>query len=359
MASFCSEGLVLSRWFSGLKEAGSEREGVLQPNFEVALMPWTPLRKGVFIALVADLFKFDLYPHFELNRSSCFRTFDEGYDTEGILKALEELTGNPPPQNIRFSIGHWEGEYKSVQLNAGIVLSVSDNRRPFLEHSKEFQPWIKQHLAKGVYLLDPADIHNWSKALADAGIDPLPKVHGLVYTAAISIGENTSDRTDIPETPSFTPLSLKKLNISGLKTNYILPPPSNIEDLFNTLKGLSLPDDQRKELKARIQRKIILFPEQITAGQVVHEKIEARGLDYSGKVRLIDEALASGHDLLELEFRGADGDKTSFLIKPTTLEKEGTNRILHGTRFPEGNDGTYKVRKLTAVRKLHISLYYP
>ena len=83
-------------------------------------------------------------------------------------------------------------------------------------------------------------------------------------------------------------------------------------NLIERLTSLSLPKEVAEEIRARIDKRIILFPEQIHAGMARQEKTEAGGLDYIGKVRLIEKAISSKKDLLEVIERTSKGSPGGF-----------------------------------------------
>jgi hypothetical protein len=110
---------------------------------------------------------------------------------------------------------------------------------------------------------------------------------------------------------------------------------------------------------ARIRKKLILFPEQVRRGMAPREKNEARGIDYSGKVRLIEQALHSGTELLEIIERTTIGDPEKRLIKPEGLDQKSTDLELIGVELPSGREHRIRVRKIALLKKLKGSLYAP
>lgn len=89
------------------------------------------------------------------------------------------------------------------------------------------------------------------------------------------------------------------------------------------------------------------------------EKNEAKGLDYTGKVRLIERALSESNALLELVERTRGGSPRRVLMKPEDLRKTGTDLLLLGRSLPEEEMVTVTVRRISLVRKLKSSLYAP
>ena len=80
---------------------------------------------------------------------------------------------------------------------------------------------------------------------------------------------------------------------------------------------------------------------------------------YSGKVRLIEQALHSGTELLEIIERTTIGDPEKRLIKPEGLDQKSTDLELVGVELPAGTEHRIRVRKIALLRKLKGSLYAP
>ena len=55
-----------------------------------------------------------------------------------------------------FSMQAWEKEYKSISLNYGVVMTVSRERLPIIEHTPGLKDFVTAEPAPGVFILDPA-----------------------------------------------------------------------------------------------------------------------------------------------------------------------------------------------------------
>ena len=127
-------------------------------------------------------------------------------------------------------------------------------------------------------------------------------------------------------------------------------------ELTSALTKRSIPPEQRRELAARIQRKLILTERQLKSGALKAEKTEAKGLDYSGKVRIIEQSLSSG-GFLEVIERTVDGSPQRRLVEPSSLRKEGNELILVGQELPNRVAVELSVSKLGLVRRLRATLF--
>ena len=336
-----------------LRAAGQTepRPVVVEPNFQLTMKPSIEFADGLAIAATAEIRRFDVYPRYEMTKRSFVRRLEQEGSAEATIELLERLGGGPLPQNVRFTMTSWEKEFRGVALYRGIVLTADPERRHLIEHSAAVRPWIRRTLAPGVYLLDENGITEWSRALTRSGIDPVPQIQEarggsiappfrrfgkpiiLSYTASRQKSDGESERADAAA--------------------------DLVDELNSQLDRLEIPADLSSELRARIAKKLILFPNQLEQSQPRAEKNEAKGLDYVGKVRLVEQALKSGSDLLEILERTSNGATRRLLVRPSDLKKSGNDLVLQAHTLPENELVQIRVRKIGLVRKLKSSLYAP
>lgn len=338
--------------------AREERNTFVEPNFLVTVTPTIDFARAIDIALTCELRRYDVYSQYEITKESFMRALEHGLSASAVEDLFVSLSGAALAQNIRFTLGSWQREIEGISLSSGVVLTADAERRHLIEHSEAMRPYLRRILAPGVYLLDPGERKEWEEALRRAGIAPLPSVravakpHDAVRTqpfraisGAPSLGlsgphdHRKSDGTDIPRQEATS----HKLR----------------DALLKELDALSLPEDQRGEIAARINKKLILYPTQL-AGLVGRiERSEAKGLDYVGKIRLIEQALASETELLEILDRRPKGESHRVLVKPVRLEHVGNDLLLSALTLPDEAQIQIKVRKMGLVRKLRGSLFAP
>ena len=116
---------------------------------------------------------------------------------------------------------------------------------------------------------------------------------------------------------------------------------------------------EHEDILARIERKLILFPGQLQRALKSKDKAEVGGLDYTGKVRLIQRALDSKRTILEIKSTALPGENNRILIKPVSVNHDGPNLILLAQTLPEENDIEIPIRKISYVKLLRSSLYAP
>jgi hypothetical protein len=331
-------------------EESEDPETVLfQPNMQVTVKPEAPLAYSIPACRSADLDRGDVYLQFQIHKGSFNRILRAGWRAEEYLQLFEN-NGSDIPANLRALFGEWEQEYLRVQLFDGIVLTVAEEVRHLVEHNREVKTWIRRTIAPGVYLFAREEYREWSRALERAGIEQLPAV-----TEAAPSGAEGAE----PE--EFTPPGLRTLLFHReSRVRGGTDPAAYEEELFRALSGLATDKETEEELQARIKRRVILFPEQLDTGLITeYGKSEAKGLDFMGKVRLIEQTMQTGREILEVIERTSFGEPRRYFISPVQLDKSGKELVLLGKTLPEKRELRLEVRKLSLVRRLKSALFYP
>ena len=321
---------------------------IVQPSFNLTVKPWISLKDGIKFASVTEIKKFDLYPDFELNRNSYTKGHDCKLHTGSIIRALEELSARPIPQNISVSIESWEEDYNRVHVYEGIVLSVNSDKRMIIEHLHNLKSYILHELAEGIYLMDSEKVKEWRVIIENAGINVpgIQKKSSVSNSTTIFHKLETLKESDILRIPETTPSPLVETS-------------SFQEELNSKLSSLKLSSDEKDGFKVRIDKKLILYPDQIQQGNIRNEKTEASGMDYIGKVRLIERALESKNELLEVTFGNPIEKLTTYLVKPVDFDKSKEDLLLNAISLPEENETQLIVRKMSKVKRLKSSLFAP
>ena len=330
-------------------EVHSEPVLVIQPNFEITVKPFINLKDSMDLATAMDLKKYDLFSHFTLTRESFLRAYDKGIKSEEIMAKMEELSGKEVPQNIRVSLKDWEEDHKKVKLYSGVVLKVSEDKQMLIDNTDFLNPYIQEVLAPGVYLLDQSQERLWMEALGELSISPLP---ALKDSIEIQSSENQSDLLfSQPEQSS----SLEQLwQVNQINEENTIN--SHILELLQKLESSGIKGDEKKEIEARIKRKLIIMESQINSGIIRPEITEAKGMNFQGKVRLIESALTNRSDRLELSHYTNAGIIT-ILVQPVELLKEDKERTLIGKVLPDDEVMKIKVSKISKVKKIRSSLF--
>jgi hypothetical protein len=128
------------------------------------------------------------------------------------------------------------------------------------------------------------------------------------------------------------------------------------ERFRSALEKLPFPKDEREELAARIERRMILCESQLTAPPALREKLEARGLDYVGKTSIAKQAIAS-KQLIEIVWSGQRGEENRAIGLPNALRKSGGETLLALKPVPSGDLILLPLGKIGLLRRVKQSLF--
>lgn len=328
--------------------AGSARNPYLlvSPTFSVTLMPGFTLKDLLPLVSCMEVRDIQIAGQFEITRKSCAAAFDQGATDETLAALFAAKSSQPVPQNVMFSIREWYRTYSSVSLYHGYVIKVDESRRALFENNEHLAALIRKILAPGVYLLDVNTMEEIGEAFERAGIDSLPAVS--------------------TPSPRREPLSLPSLRVPPADVGGSFPDLSpevvssddltrHQERLYATLDALSLAPELHDSLKSRIDRRIVLVPSQLDPESVRLEKVEARGMDFLGKVRIAEYALVSG-SLLEIALDEKDGS-TRLLGHPVSTEKRTGDVLLKIALEPDGQIEQVSLGRAVLVRRIRGSIF--
>ena len=352
--ALCRSGhLVKDDGFRIIRHGGYPESGEklrVQSNFEISAPAGFPLSREIHAACCSEIKTFDITRTYEITKQSFAAALDSGLDTAFITEALSESSAGGIPQNIKFSINAWTKEYQSISLNYGIVMTVSPDRLPLIEHNPELKDYFTAVPAPGVFILDSARENEWRKAFADAGFEMLPAVPAESGTVGV--------RSTTPEFRVYG-------NAVELWDNRFKDDSAAIiEELTERIGRLSIPAEQKQKLEARTRKKLILTDSQLTVSNKPEERGEAGGLDHRAKIRLTERALEL-ENLLEVT-TARDLELEKRLIKPLKLvkseaaspDKPPVYRI-EGIELPEETEFSIPVTRVSYLRMLKSSLFTP
>lgn len=328
---------------------------VCEPNFEMVTKPWISLDQGIYVACVADLVTYDISSRFELSQHSFARCLNFGIDPAEALTTLSQMSGQRMPENIRFSLQSWIRDLSGIRLYRGTVLLVEEDRRHLVEHAESMKPFIRKVLGPGILLLSDHNADRLPGALEQAGISPVPPVtiddsEEEEDESTHFIFESRGSRVSalVPRLEQPNGRRIRRQKATGLN-----------EEIEHRLTAAGFPGDLYDELKAKVKKKLILFPTQLRPARAKKEKTEARGFDYLGKVRLIEQCLSSREDLLEIIEPPQGDSPLRQLVRPEELEKKGGDLVLVAHSVPDEKQVRIKVRKIGLLRRVRGSLFAP
>lgn len=317
---------------------GDKKTVILQPNFDVTYKPWITLKDGFLIAIFCNLKKMDIYTEFALTKEAFIKGLTL-FKLEEFTETLVRVTGTSVPENIILTLKEWEREsLRAVHYEASVLI-LNKDKEFILKETGAIDHLIMLNPAKGIYLIKPEDYKQACDLLESVDIIPVDKNH-----------KTPTERTRLPEYTSLNPLQIDwEVKIKD-STKSIKP------DLESFIRGMSASNDEKEDLRKRVERGIIFTKEQIKSGISKTDFIEAKGINYQAKVRLIEVSLKSSNDRLEINYVN-DLKIEKVIIFPTKVEKIDDKKILHGRKLPEETDFSIDIGKISLVKRIQTTLF--
>ncbi len=316
--------------------------------FTFMIMPGLSLRNLLPLIKFLDLVKYDKVLCFEINKKTAMRSFDIGLTAQKIRETISHYSSYPIPQNLEISIDDWFGSYSSASLYKGYILKVSGENEIRIRKNPFLSSHIVETFAPGLYLLDFTDDAAVQNAINHCGLDFIGKI-----------------KTKEPDRSVFSFYSLKenKLMLSyitaedkkGVADERTLTMDQDewLDALKDKVNGMPISQDQKDGLISRIDRRVIINEEQLRPESIRFEKLEALGMDYQGKMHVIENANLE-KCLVEIT-SGEDGH--IFLGEVTSFTKfEGESEVT--LRSEDGTERTFSVSKASLVRKVSRPLLF-
>ncbi len=358
------EGYLTPRPPGGIETAARQAPSpaLVSPNFEISLPSEAPLRVHLEVAGVARLLRFDRYCRYEITRAAFLHGCHDRQSAEARIERVRAVA-QKLPQNVAATLTAWVGEYGAFRLISGIVLTTEAAQATLIDHAPVLQPYIRARLAEGVFLLDHRE-QEWRAALGQLGFEQLPPVEGGGRShrpGRFPFEEDNPSERELPWTPRLDEAGGERREEGGSALRRdeqpepemeALEPGDLAEQLAGKIDALSAGDEIKQELHRRLELKLLLYGEQLENDAARRAASEARGLDYLGKIRIIEAALSASPDLLEVLTRRPGEEPARLLLRPSSLEKGKDDVILHGTSIPGNRPVKLQVRKIALLRKL-------
>jgi hypothetical protein len=295
---------------------------------------------------------------FEITRESCLRGFERGLSAADMGELLARLSGNPVEDSLLWTLRDWEKRSAEISLYEGAVLALAPERC-YLTEAEPLASLIRRELAPGLYLLDSA--YQAEEALRKAGVDIIARRRGQPEAdwAGERRGTFPPQRGVSADYRDAKGSAMMEAMAGGAAERLPLPGDRGAESLkarFHwILNSRALSVAERKELAARVERRLVLTETQLSSSSVRGEKLEARGLDYVGKASIAKSAIGS-RSLVEVFWPAGDGrDEQRTQGIPLALEKSGGESVL----VIEGGGNTCRVPlgKISLLRRIKKSMF--
>jgi hypothetical protein len=262
---------------------------IVEESHEIRILPEADTAARAFISVVARLDRTGLVWSATLDKGAAKTAYAYGFTAGEIIAKLEEYSGAPLPQSVRFSLDAWEAEASSARVRFGVVVVLDGHLSGVLEHSPKAAGIVAEKLAEGVYLLAATDGADAERMLRSVGIE-VDLRSAPPHPDEIALGElwnlpaSAMDALPPMETLAFLPVAATlESGDAPLVTR-----------LLSALGGMKLPPADKSDLEDRIRARLILDEDQLVKPAPVIDGSVAGALDYPGKLRLIEQAMKDG-----------------------------------------------------------------
>lgn len=276
--------------------------------FSVSVMPGASLTQLLELVKFADAVQFDTVSAFTVSRSSVMRGFGLGMNAEKIISVLQKMSPYPVPQNLCVSVEEWYSSFNSAGLYKGYILRIPPESEKAVLKNPNFAPFVREIIAPGIILLDFDCDETACRIIQKAGLD---------FVSGIKSEPQKKDPAGFSEIycgGSYTDIfSAQKAS----QTSSADSASSVIEQLKEVLSSMKMSAEQKECLLERIERRVIVNPVQLRAESVRFEVLEAGGMDYTGKIHVIESAVQGG-SLLEIEL---EDSPVPLIGRPVHLNK--------------------------------------
>lgn len=317
----------------------------IDSTYTVTLMPGLKLKDLLPLTDFMIVKKSAVVTEFEITRQSVSEGFDNDINPEIIFERIEKYTYYEIPQNLKINITEWYNSYSSAQLYYGYVLKVTDNNITFAENNPNIRKYIKEKLADGIYLLNLP---------AGSEINDFISESSLEFLGNVKTSLTKSEFSTFPLLrPGHKPAVLEIKNHAAAKKTSIADADKILKNLKANLKTLEMDEHVKESLEHRISSRLILSENQLKTASVRTEILEADGMDFAGKVHLI-EAAVKDEDLMELQLPTADGKGDFFTMigKPLSISRQPGEAVMRLQVEPTGDIQNLLVSRITHLRRL-------
>lgn len=320
----------------------------IEATFSASLMPGLSLIQLLPLTSFMDIKNYGIVCQFELSRKSVSNAFDKGWNPDSIFEEIQKYTNYELPQNLKINITEWFNTYSSAVLYQGFVLKVTENNISFAENNPNIQKYVQEKLAPGIYLLNIPSDANINSFLSESGLDFMGNIKTAVNqqeSLAFPLLRAGRKFQMIEEASGTEPFYDEVSHIKAMETF--------INSLSQKLETLPLDKNQKESLKNRINNRLILSETQLSTAAIRAEILEADGMDFAGKVHLI-EAAQKEDDLLEIQLPNPDGSKgyITMVGKIEAILRSPSDAILTLQLQPEKESRQIYVSRITHVRRL-------
>ena len=278
------------------------------------------------------------------------RAFDLGLSVDDIISYLKNLT-HTEFRHLENLIHHWRDEFSSITIYDGIVVKADERQSRIIEALPQLQEHIVTTIGSGLFLFSRSTETTWREILTATGIGFLPA--SVTQKVLQDEMEETMDYHEAEDDKNHVDSISLRLPESSVDTQI-----NPSEKLKKAKIAKTSNPSQREEMLARLERKLILVPEQISALQGPSQTMQASGFDYQGKINLCKAAVNSTSDLLELHVLDDMGNTQMLLVEAKEFIPSVKEPSIRVQVLPQGEERVISLNTLFKVRKLRRSVFF-
>ena len=312
----------------------------IDATFFVTIMPGLSLKKLLPLANFLLIKKCEVVTEFEITKKSVSLSFDKMWTPEKIFSEMEKFSYYELPKNLKINILEWYNSYSSAMLYHGYILKVQDKNLTFVENNPIIKKYLKEKLATGIYLLNIPNDKDISIFMKESGIDFLGKVKE---------SNSFSEHIIFPNLTSGRKSDLLAQNSDEKFEKTSLEKAKNLQkSLKLALENKDIDKNLKVSLEHRISSRMILSLEQLEIANIRTEIIEADGMDFAGKIHLIEAAIKD-KEILEIEI---SQQNSTIVGIPQILSKQIGEAVLRFQVEPSKEIITILVSKISHLKRL-------
>lgn len=315
----------------------------IDSTFTVTLMPGLSLKSLLPFTSFTNITKCGIVTEFEISKQSVSMGFDTDYTPEKIFQIMEQYTYYELPKNLKINIQEWYNSYSSAIIYQGYILKVAQNNIAIAENSPKIKKYLKEKLADGIYLLNIP---------LDSNIDFFRNESGLEFLGNIKAYSYSENSTAFPSLRKSGQLPILEQTIGKTYNSISIKETEElIKELRNALSTMEMDQHKKECLEHRINNRMILTTKQLEIASIRTELLEAEGMDYSGKIHLIETSIKE-NDMLELQLPDAAGNFVTLIGKPLSLTKQQADALMRFQLIPEDDIDNILVSRITHIKRL-------
>ncbi len=313
----------------------------IDSSFTISLLPGLRLCNLITLSKILELKTYDTVSTYTLTKSNFTKALSCNMTKTEIVSLLEKHSTYPLPQNFLALIDDWNASYNSALIYKGYVLKLdSESLKQNVCTNPILKPYILLELSSTVLLMDFKDDSEAEHLIVKSGINSTGAINSFKKDTGSVLRLTSVESENLELCKNF---SGKKSSINEKAQHKLL------KELEAAVNSMNIADFQKDEFLNRINKRVILFPEQLRVETVKYEMNEAGGMNYTGKIHLIEKSL-EGEWYLSIT---AENEEEEILIKPVSLTDKTSEAVLYGIEVHSGIEKKIRVSLISRIKKIH------